>query len=279
MPKYYWGRKWFEIKGGLPRLYLHEKHENLVRWVLRALTTLGVVSSVFTFEWYIALALSIALVAIDWFLERTLFYYSSMFVGEMLLDYDPNEWVGTVIVSIGEPKDPESRKIVGVWLRTEDYAKRFFDLLHNWTGTKDNTQGNLKLTFVVDEDRYYVFLYSDPMREAFKEFAASVEEENRLSKHGKEHFPLFMQQILCKSFETTKGFALGMFLDTNPPGKEFLLAPYIMSEKGTPAPSESAEPIRMMDYKFKLAGDLNQDDFEYFHWHKVVRRKALGADA
>ncbi len=62
-----------------------------------------------------------------------------MFVSNMLLDYDPNEWVGTVIVSIGEPHDPRSRKIVGVLLRTEDYAQRFFEALHSWTGNSDGT--------------------------------------------------------------------------------------------------------------------------------------------
>jgi hypothetical protein len=70
-----------------------------------------------------------------------------------------------------------------------------------------------------------------------------------------------------------------MFLDTNPPGKAFLLAPYVMAENGTPKPSESAEPIRMTTYKFKLPDELNKDDFEYIHWRKIIDRTALGKDA
>ena len=79
MPTYHWGRKWFGVKNGLPRLFLHEKHEMHVRWALRILTAIGVVLSVVTLDWYIALALSLLFVGLDTFLERTLFYYSSMF--------------------------------------------------------------------------------------------------------------------------------------------------------------------------------------------------------
>ena len=247
--------------------------------MLRGLTFLGIALSVITFEWYYALSISISLVALDWLLERTLFYYTSMFISNMMLDYDPDQWVGTVIVSIGEPQDPRSRKIVGIWVRTEEYARRFFEHLHSWTGRDDNEQGDLRLTFIVDEDMYFVFLYSDLMRDSFQKFADGVKEQNLLSKYGKEYFPIIMSQTICKGFDTTKGFALGMFLDTNPPGREFLLAPYVTSVDGTPAPADTAKPIRMTTYKFRLPHDLTREDFEYFHWHKIVRRTAVGADA
>ncbi|GEM_PF-2688625 len=277
MSQFHWGKKRFDFKNGLPRLYLHEKNETIVRWILRFLIGLGIVLSVFTFTWYFALIISIMLVLIDWFLERTLFYYTSMYVSDMILDYDPDQWVANVIVSIGEPEDPNSRKIVGIWLKTEEYAKKFFDVLHNWTGKEDQTQGDLCLTFIVDEDSYYVFIYTNPMRESFKKFAEDIKQENILKKFGKEHFPLFMQQILCKGFATTQDFALGMFIDNHPNGKEFLLAPYVSAPNSTPRPSESVEPIYMTEYKFKLPHELTKDDFEYYHWHKIVERKALGA--
>lgn len=276
MSSYHWGKKRIEIHNGVPRLFLHEKNERIVRLVLRSLTALGIALSVFSFIWYIALSISISLVVINWFLERTLFYYSSMCVGDMILDYDPDQWVATVIVSIGEPADPRSKKIVGVWMQTQEYARRFFEVLHNWTGTKDNTQGDLRLTFVIDEDMYYVFMYSDPMRESFKKFAEKIKKANELKKYGKEHFPLIMQQVLCKGFETTRGFALGIFLDNNPPGKDFLLAPYITGHDGKPTPADDIDPIYMADYKFKIPDQLDKNDFEYFHWHKIVERKAVG---
>ncbi len=168
---------------------------------------------------------------------------------------------------------------MGVWLRTEAYAQRFFEVLHSWTGADDGTQGDLRLTFIVDEDQYFVFMYCDPMRASFKKMTDKITEKMRLEKYGKEHFPLAMFQILCKGFDTSKGFALGMFLDTNPPGKEFLLAPYVVGKDDTPRPSEAAEPIRMTTYKFKLPHELNQEDLEYIHWRKIIDRRALAKDA
>jgi hypothetical protein len=163
-------------------------------------------------------------------------------------------------------------------VRTEEYARRFFNHLHAWTGRDDNEQGDLRLTFIVDEDRYFVFLYSELMRQSFQKFADEVKEQNLLSKYGKEHFPLIFSQTIWKDFETTKGFALGMFLDTNPPGQEFLPAPYVTSADGTPKPVDTAEPIHMTMYKFKLPHELTQEDYEYVHWHKGVQRTAVGAD-
>lgn len=279
MAKYHWGKKRFDFKGGLPRLYLHEKQEKVVRWSLRILTGVGIILSVFSLPWYFSLSFSLGLVVLAWFIERTLFYYTSMYVSPLMLDYDPDKWVGMVAVSIGEPTDPESKKIVGIWLQDEDYARRFFEHLHNVTGRVDGQQGDLRLTFIVDEDMYYVFLYSDLQRKAFTSFAERVKSENLLTKYGKEHFPLIMSQIICHGFETTKGFALGMFLDTHPTDEEFLLAPYVGSINFPPRPAASAEPIKMTSYKFKLPHELTQDDFEYLHWHKVVKRTAAGADA
>lgn len=279
MAKYHWGKKRFDFKGGLPRLYLHEKSEKVIRWVLRGLTIIGIILSIFSLPWYESLVLSIGFVVLEWFIERTLFYYTSMFVSTMMLDYDPAKWVAMVVVSLGEPRDPKSKKIVGIWLEDEDYAKRFFEHLQRLTGRDDGDQGDLRLTFIVDEDMYYVFLYADVQREAFTTFAESVKNENLLTKYGKEHFPLIMSQIICHGFETTKGFALGVFLDTHPTDKEFLLAPYVRDSNGAPRPAESAKPILMKSYKFKLPHELTQDDFEYFHWYKVVKRTALGADA
>lgn len=279
MTKYHWGAKRFEIKDGLPRLFLHEKQETVVRWILRGMTATGVVLSVISFEWYVALSLSIGAVAIDWFLERTLFYYTSMYVSDIMTEYDPDMWVATVVVSIGEPKDPKSRKILGLCMKTEEYAAMFFRHLHRWTRRDDHNQGDLRLTFVVDEDMYFVFLYSELMNSSFKKFSEATTESNRLAKYGKEHFPLIVSQIICKGFQTTKGFALGMFLDSTPPDSDFLLAPYVTGKNGAPIPSETAEPILMSNYKFRLPHELQREDLEYFHWHKIVKRRALGADA
>lgn len=274
-----YGRKWYDVKGGLPRLYLHEKNEKRVRWALRSITSVGVVMSVVSLPWYYSLSTAVILVGLDFFLEKTLFYYSSLYVGTLMEDYDPDEWVATSVISHGEPTDPRSRMIVGLVFRTKDYANRFFDTLHGFNSSSDDRQKDLCLTFVIDEDMYFVYLYARPDKSSVTEFKEKVEEENKFEKYGKEHFMLSMQMTICKGFETTRNFAIGMFLDNNPPGKEFLLAPYVLDPAQGPMPIDDAQPIVMTDYKAKIATDLDKTDYEYFHWHKRVDRKSLGSDA
>ncbi|WIX31808.1 hypothetical protein QO259_13435 [Salinicola sp. JS01] len=280
MGKYKWGKKRFDMQGGLPRLYLSEKHENIVKWMIRVFAGVGVLLSIFTFEWYVGLAIAVVLFLVDWFLERTLFYYSSVHISDMIVDYEPDQWVATVVVSVGHPQDPKSTKIIGIWLKTQEYAEKYFSVLHSWTGREDKEQGDLRLSFVVDEDMYYVFIYCDPERESLKFTTKNIEDEYKAEKHGKEHFPLIVQQVLCKGFETTNGFALGMFLDSNPPGKEFILAPYISSPNGQePIPAEGIDPVYMSSYKFKIPDQLDDDDFEFYHWQRIVERKSIGKNA
>lgn len=271
MTEYRWGKKRFEFHGGLPRLFLHETHERRVRLCIRAVGFLGVLIGIATLDWYYSLALGFVLLAVGWFLEKTLFYYPSMFVGPIMHDYDRDEWQGMVVVQIGGLETPSQHWIVGICVKTEEYAERFFAHLQALTGREDDEQGDLRLTFIVDEDTYYVYLYSEPMRQSFLKYEQDVRREYRDSKHGKVHFPLMMTQIICKGFETTNGFALGMFLDSHESDKEFLLAPYTIGEDGSPTPSASADPIRMTTYKFRLPHELSREDLEYYHWDKIVR--------
>ena len=118
------------------------------------------------------------------------------------------------------------------------------------------SQQDLCITFIIDEDRYYVYLYSNPEKARIKSFKNQVEQENLLSKFGKEHLPTIMQMIFCHGFETKHGFS-GMFLDTNPPGKEFLLAPYIWNGS-SPRAFVGAEPILMKTYKSKIPFEPTQ---------------------
>lgn len=177
----------------------------------------------------------------------------------------------------GPKKQEDCRYLAG----DSGVCRKVFGVLHNWTHTDDCSQGNLKLTFIVDEDAYFVFIYSDPLSKSFREFSHKVGEDNKYEKYGKEHAPLVMQQILCHGFPTTKDFALGMFLDNNPPGKEFLLAPYITGKDGTPIAADKIQPILMSDYKSKIPDELGDDDFESVHWKKIIAkdRKAVGSDA
>lgn len=281
MGKYKKGLPWLRFENHFPRLFLHEKHERIIRWVLRGLTTFGVVTSVITLPWFYSLFLSIGLVAFDAFLERTLFYYTSMYVQAMPdFEYDPDKWVANAFVSIGHPSNPNSERIVGLVFADNDYAMKFFDLLRAWNhGDSDNKDGNICLSFITDEDMYFVYLYPSFEKASIKNMHKKLEDENKLKKYGREHFGLVMAMIVCKGFSTAHGYALGTFVDNHPAGKPFTLAPFIQVPSGQPQLIADIEPIRMYRYKAKIPSELTEDDFEYQHWRKMVNRTAVGAEA
>lgn len=265
----------------LPRLFLHEKNEKKIIWTLRTLTAIGIVTSVISLPWQQSLLLAIALFAIDFFLEKTLFYYTSLYIQPLPdFTYDPTKWVANSFVSIGEPSDPASQKIVGLVFNDTDYAKKFFELLRSWNyGNNEDKDGNVCLSFITDEDMYYVYLYPSFDRHSIKSTHENVKKENELSKYGKEHFGLIMSLIICKGFETKHGYALGTFTNNHPHDAPFLLAPFIHKDHSNPEPLFDIEPIRMHSYKAKIPRELTEKDFENLHWRTRIRPHASKADA
>lgn len=265
----------------LPRLFLHEKNEKRVRWTIRVLTAVGIATSVISLPWYQSLMLAIALLAVDYLLEKTLFYYNSMYVQPLPdFTYDPDKWVANAFVSLGEPSNPSSQKIVGLVFNDAEYAEKFFELLRSWNhGDSEDKDGNIRLSFITDEEMYYVYLYPSFDKQSIKQTHDKFKQELALEKFGKEHLGLIVSLIICKGFETKHGYALGTFTENHPADKPFLLAPFMHKNNANPEPLFDIEPIRMHSYKARIPKELTEEDFERVHWRTRVLGRPEGADA
>lgn len=272
------GFPWLKLEGWKPRLFLNEKHEKRVKWSLRFFTAFGIATSVLTLEWYFALFLAVSLVLLDAVLENVLFYYTSMYVLPIAdFKWEPDKWISNIFVSFGDPHDPKSDRIVGLVFSEIQYAKSIFELLKAWNnGSPENTEDNFFLSFVIDEDTYYVYLYPNHEKKSIKKTHAKLEKENALKKFGKEHMGMVIQMVICKGFHTTGEFALGQFIDNQPIGEHFLLGPFIWDDTGQPKPIQDIEPISMIKYKSKTPAELTEDETEYWHWKMVVERDRVG---
>lgn len=267
------GFPWLRWGKPFPRLVLHEKHEEKIRWSLRILTAVGIITSLITLPILVGFSLAIGLVVLDVFLEKTIFYYTSLYVTALPdFRYEPDKWPAMVFVSFGPPS-PESDKVVGLVFSDRDYARKFFDLLRAWNhGSSEDTDNNIQLSFITDEDRYYVYLYPSIEKKSIKKTFAKVKRQNRLKKFGKEHFGLVMQMVICRGFDTSQGYGLGQFTDNHLNRKHFLLGPFISEAGNPPQPIMEIEPISKFHYKAKIPGELTDEDFEYIHWRKLVKR-------
>lgn len=258
-------------KGGLPRLYLNEKRESQVRWAIRGFTAIGVLASTLSLVWYMSLLLSVLLIVIAAFLERTLFYYSTLYVDALMSNYNPEEWKATLFMRVGDESTDFIHWTVGLVFLTKEYASEFFKTLYHWNGREDLEQQDLRLTFLIDENSYFVYLYSDPEKKRFQDFKIKVEEEKKFEKFGKEHFPIIMQMIICRRFEISNQFPLGLFLEDQPKIKDFFLGAFLWND-GRPEPILNIHPITMTSYKAIIPKDLTPGDPEYFHWYRIVSK-------
>ncbi|WP_299022870.1 hypothetical protein [uncultured Photobacterium sp.] len=267
-----------KFEKGIPRVFVSEKHEKRLRWVVRGFTALGILISVISFPWYISLAIALTFCTVDFLVENVLFYYTSAYILPFPdFEYQSEKWVANMFMSMGEPEDPESLKIVGLTFDDSIYAQKFFELLRSWSKGNENRNGDLKLTFLIDEDMYFVYLYPDPESELIENVFKKTRKENELNKYGKEHLGLIMQMVICKGFETKGQFALGMFTNNHPEDKSYLLAPFIW-DGNEPQPLTEIEPIEMFGYKCRIPSELTGNDFEKWHWDSLVSkdRVALG---
>lgn len=257
----------------LPRLLLHESFQKPIKWTIRAVTAVGVLACLLTLPIPYALILSVALVALTALLENSVFFYTSLFVQPMPhFRYDPSKWKAMFYLSIGKPS-PTSRKIVGLVFSDDDYARCFFELLRAWNyDSAVDTDDNIRLSFITDEDAYYVYLYPNPMRSSVTAAFGQVKEDHLLDKYGKEHQGIIMQLVLCHEFATSSGYALRILTEYHEQGRPFKLAAYLYREGQDPLPIDSVEPIEKRHFKAKIALDLNEKDFEYGHWTKLVKR-------
>lgn len=254
-------------KGGIPRLVLHERYERPIKWTLHGLTALGVLSSVVTLPRLWALGLSILMLLIDRFLVRTLFLFTSLYVQPLpAFKLDNDKWLGMAygMLPVDDPR--KVIPVVGPIFTDPEYARRFFELLLAWNRNEPfDGENNINVSFVTDEDRYYVFFYPnlrhpDPTR-AFKQ----IEEENKLSKYGKEHFGLTAALFISKTFRVDEGYGVGRFAENVPQGRVFLLAPFTMDDAGQPQMATNLGMIQKRHFKAKHRSELTNEDIEFFH--------------
>lgn len=257
------GRVSVEVGGGLPRLVLPEEYEGRVTWTLRALTVLGLGTSVFAFSsWRSSLGAAVLLLALEQLFEKAVFRYTSWFMQPMPdFDYQPERWVG---MGFGTPPSGlGAPNIICFGFDDLDYASRFFGLISAWNyGESEDRDGNIRLTFLwEDESSYHVMAYPSLDRRSVTEAKHQAEAELSAEKVGKEHFQLVFQFVLCKGFQD-RGNLRRFLFDQAANQRPFLLAAGKVSAAGQMTFAPDIEPILMHDLRSAHWADLDRDSFE-----------------
>jgi hypothetical protein len=259
-----WGRlgtlRW---ERGFPRLVIDERYQRRVRLVLRLFTVTGILSSAVSLPPLTAIAVSVALVCAEQFLERTAFYWTTLYVQPVPnFEYDDSKWDSMAFVVPPPGVYDASPRCVGLVFSDPAYASDLFALLRAWNyGATEDHENNICLSFIVEEDHYYVFLYPSFDRRSVKESHARWRKSQRLAQYGKEHFGLIVSLVICKEFSAMHGFGLGRFTDTQRDGDPFLLVACLKAGSTTSVLPD-VPAIKKWNYKYKHASELRPDEFE-----------------
>ena len=66
----------FEWKKFYPALIVHEKYENIVKWILRSIAFVGIALSVVSIPiWFISLGIALLILGVEKFFEKIIFEY------------------------------------------------------------------------------------------------------------------------------------------------------------------------------------------------------------
>ncbi|MGB2814984.1 MAG: hypothetical protein WBC50_00605 [Dehalococcoidales bacterium] len=263
-------------KRGIPRLVIHEKYEKLVKWSLRAVTVMAIVSSIgFMPIWYFELVLAIVIVAVEQFIERSVFLYT-IFYWQPLPDF---KWdIGQEWVSMGfaspVPRGERELNVVGPVFKIESYAHEFFELLRRWNyDYQEDRENNICLSFVTVNDGYFVFIYPNLARHTIKETFSEIEEMKKIEKYGKEPQPFVVQFIFCKHFTYASNSMFNKFWQEQPEGQPYWLQPFIQNSDGTCRILFSEKPILKFQVKIGPRSQLEQRGLEYQHFKNVIDGK------
>jgi len=254
------------------RLILHEKYEKAVKYTLRLLTIIGIISSVLTLPIYLSLILSILLVVVEQILEKTGFMFNTLFIQPIPTpeDLKKAEWYANIFGFV-QGNVADKKFLIGLAFKDKEAGEKVFKCISAWNNhEKWDMKDNVKLSFIIENKKdYSTYLYPSANREVIKKF------ESKIRKNGKQHNKLIYMLVMCKVFpygkesnfykfkEEYKNFILFTINGKPQEHKQFTLQGFYLSN-GKMIPLDNP-PIEKFHLKIKERKDLTKEDVEYEH--------------
>jgi len=254
------------------RLILHERYEKAVKYLLRVLTIIGIVSSILTLPIYLSLILSVLLVLIEQVLERTGFMFNTLFIQPIPTPEDLRkaEWYANIFGFV-QGKVADKKFLIGLVFKDKEAGEKIFKCISAWNNLeKYDMEDNIRLSFIIENEKdYSTYLYPSANRKVIKKF------ESKIRKNGKQHNKLIYMLIMCKVFPYGKdssfykfkkeyqNFSLFTLNGKSQEYKQFTLQGFYLNE-GKMIPLDNLK-IEKFHLKIKNREDLTKEDLEYEH--------------
>jgi hypothetical protein len=200
------------LQNKMPHIKINEKHEKSVKWVLRLLTIVGIISSVIAFStWYYSLSFSIVLFLIEQIFEQIIFTHTIMLVQPLPQNWDGSKWTGMIMAT------NEKDLFLGFGFSDKSVGIDFFNTLFAWNDNGDINDDNIQLTLVQeDKENYSVHIYPTVQRTFVRENYKLHERNFDKRENAGKELNVFVTQIcFCKVFPMSPTCAYNYLIGNN----------------------------------------------------------------
>jgi hypothetical protein len=193
----------FRKEGLLPKLYVHEKFEKPLKYIVRIIGATGFITIFLSIEnYFVSISIGLFIFLLSFIFDRAIVKYSSMVVQlPPDFDIDYSEWKNVMAVS--DPDYVKNVNFIGLIYKNLEYGEKFFGYLKTWNTDKLNdNEGNIIFSIVEEANGSYTFyIYANPSRKRLKELHDTVELENfkNKSKKDKVHEQLVMEMAYWRN--------------------------------------------------------------------------------
>src|SRR3989338_6949852 len=155
-----------KIENKIPRIIIHEKFKNVVKWSSRGLIAIGILSSLFSIPvWYVSLGFALFLFYLQWSLEKIIFRFTTIFITPLPdFKWNSKEWDGMGYMYTPDVKLPS---FFGPAFVSKDFGVKVFNLLLAWNyKSHDDIRSNICISFIEEDNgsSYRVYLYPNMNR-------------------------------------------------------------------------------------------------------------------
>ena len=272
-----------DIRNKIPRLIVHEKYEKHIKWVLRVLMFVGILSSVLSFPWLLSLLVSIILILIEQIFEKIIFTFTTLFV-QLFPEYQSEEWLGMLFLISTDQSDNCK---LGMLFRTKEYGEKIYECLKAWNYYHDvDMENNIRVSFIFESDsEYSTYIYPSPERKTIKKAKEDADREMLEKKKIKEQQQLIFMGIFCKLFPNLPNSNFQLFRKHYKKGDPFEFGVYFINSTISENKGETfvinnkqikeisiGTSIIKHHLKIKKRDELTKKDVEYHHGKLIMNK-------
>lgn len=257
-----------EWKFPLPKIYLHERFENIAKWTARIIVGFGIGASFLALPTSIDFSVAVGLLLIEVIIEKIVFEYSVLII-QPPPDFkvEETQWITNGYL-FPDPKYKQQYDLqnhFGPVYKDEAYGKQFFDYLRSWnSGESDDVENNICLSFVIEEDNSYTtYIYANPDRKWLDIAFNSYRENIKYEKYGKVQQSMVMQMVYWKTLLNKKGTLFYSFISEQEQDKTFHFCPFYLDNE-TPVAIDSFV-VKKYRYNLKRREEITERDIEFYY--------------